>query len=214
MPFIINRRRIITILAIIIGVAVIGLVLFSFRSTLVTWLTGNGTSETGALNTKPIAAALNEAQQQKVAEVTSVASTIYNNGGDVKGAVVAYDNYIKSSNDGVVVESLLFSKGLLLLNASKYDEALDVGMTLESSAPSDRSAMLIGEASAQLGDKNKAIEYYKLAIERAKKDLTAPPSDAEAEAAAAQKLDNNYTQVTPSSNTLDGYEQRLGELQK
>lgn len=213
MAFTLTRRKII-ITAIIVTLAIVALLLFSFRSAVTTWLSEGGIGgKTTGTSAKPVAGTLNDAQQEEVSQATVTAGNIYSNNSDVKGAIAAYDTYIESSNDGVVVASLLFNKGLLLLNAGEYDEALAVGMTLEASASSHSSAMLIGEAYAQLGDIDKAIQYYSLAIQRAETEIDTPPIDAAAAAQAAQKADNGDVSPSSSNNTLDGYRQRLEELQ-
>lgn len=208
------RRKKIIIVGIVVAVILVaGAVVFIYREQLFHLSTTSSDAKSAASKSGN-ATKLSETQTKVVNQGDIAARNLYSDG-DVSGALEVYDEYIKqSSGDSQVVASLTFSKGLLLLNAGQYEEALAVGVSLEESAPSEESAMLIGEASAKLDNIDKAVTYYKLAIERHKKNIVLPPSDAAAEASAAKKAGGDYTPSEPTDNTQRGYEMRLKELQK
>jgi len=153
---------------------------------------------------------LSAEQSVKVQDSIALAESVFSSTGSVEDTVAAYDKYISQINEPAVTVALSFSKGLFFLNAGQYNDALKVGTDLENSSPSDRSAMLVGESYAQLGDTARAITFYTLAVERAKKLGVIPP-DAEAEAAASTK--EGYTPPISDNNATLGYQTRLQELQ-
>jgi tetratricopeptide (TPR) repeat protein len=149
--------------------------------------------------------------------VSKAADTAYYTSGDEKGAIALYDAAIQtnsSATDKTLLVEIYISKGILLLNAGRYSEALATGKVAEALLPNDRTAMIIAEGYAGMDDKTNAIAEYKIAIERAKAlPASLPPQDADA-AAAAKKAGNTTEDYSTTNNVVDGYTKRLEELQK
>ncbi len=102
-------------------------------------------------------------RSQEVNKTTDEAEKLAFNGkGDEAKAV--YDNAIKQTADSYQKSILLLNKANLLLNDSKYDDALVIAKQAEAINQNSAVTQYIAQIYEAKGDAPKAIEYYQKTI--------------------------------------------------
>ena len=86
--------------------------------------------------------------------------------GDYDGGQAALDSQLVNADDAVAQAKIYINKSSLALNLSKYDDAYTFAKKAEELQPSVSSAKLMASALAKQGNKDGAVEQYKIAISR------------------------------------------------
>ena len=154
--FLDNNQKLISY--VILGIAILAAFYFAYKYLYI------GPREKDALNSMYKA--------EEVFAKDSFALALENPGGGFDGFLGIIDNY-----SGTKAANLAhYYAGISYLNLGKYEDALSY---LEDySAKDDVTSIMklgaLGDAHAELGDKDKALDYYKDAANKSENDLLAP----------------------------------------
>lgn len=85
--------------------------------------------------------------------------------GDVDGALEAYDQAIHQQTDEKLKLELLTNKAMTALNNDRIDVAIEAAQRADDIQSDLASTSLLAQLYDRRGDKEKAIEYYKKALQ-------------------------------------------------
>jgi len=100
-------------------------------------------------------------------------------GGDMKAAIVLYDDAIDKATNNVEKRSIILSKAVAYFNSSQYDSALSAAKEAEIILKDSNVEQFMAQIYEMKGNRKSAAEYYQKAIELI--DKAHPLADADAQ---------------------------------
>jgi len=116
--------------------------------------------------------------EEQFDQTISDAQTLANNG-DTNGAIAAYDNAVKATNDAYQKSVITLEKAVMYLNEKNYEQALVIAKQAEVINVNFEVVKIIAQIYDEKGDKKNAITYYKKTIELIDKNDPMASDDAE-----------------------------------
>ena len=116
--------------------------------------------------------------EEQFDQTISDAQTLANNG-DTNGAIAAYDNAVKATNDAYQKSVITLEKAVMYLNEKNYEQALVIAKQAEVINVNFEVVKIIAQIYDEKGDKQNAITYYKKTIELIDKNDPMASDDAE-----------------------------------
>lgn len=159
------RKKVIIIVVVIL--VVLGAAAFVFRTPITDWVNATfhlGTTEEQKTDDSSVSkpAPLDDAAAARIEDVAALVSSPENQGNTTKQAEIYAE--AASTSSGAEKAYYQATQATVYVTAGDLQQALTVALLAHQESPSAFTASVVADIYERLGDKAKALEYYKQAV--------------------------------------------------